>query len=572
MCNALGLPQVSTGAFASVYEMHCGNQSYAVRCFLTDNRDRHERYKKISEFVRNDHLPETVEFTYLEQGICLNTRWYPILKMEWIKGKLLSAYVDEHLEHPEKIKSLAEKFKAMVMALNAEGAAHGDLQHGNIIVCGDELRLVDYDGMFVPALSGQLSYELGHPNYQHPRRTSIHFGNYLDNFSSWLIYITLHSVRQDPNLWKNFNGGDERLLFSKKDMLAPAKSALFSDMLSHSNSEIRAHSEILLDLLEMAPEDVPSLGDAFAGSGKPRFQHYLNRLESNARNAWSAFAKELGGVKNLVFTPFSGSNGRGEPHLEVNRTISESKRNPAVTEKFRQTLPTKKQWSEFSNEDRSEIIAKIDNLLILKTLSESKNPSLIEVAAEIAAHKVTQSAEQARQFISGLILSLKKAPHDQAKLELVLEERLYAAFHGCKNHCVGSMPEWLSGLYFESLDAILLRRSGHSLESSQPRPLNMAHVNVAPILQVWLRMPWANRALLEDFLIERAGNVNFSEEFRVRCIYAARQLLDLYNMRYVTVNQGEEYKQKIRAAKVRLASKRYSFLVGIALDDKWSNI
>ncbi len=36
------------------------------------------------------------------------------------------------------------------------GLAHGDLQNGNALVDKTQLRLVDYDGMFVPAMGGRM--------------------------------------------------------------------------------------------------------------------------------------------------------------------------------------------------------------------------------------------------------------------------------------------------------------------------------------------------------------------------------------------------------------------------------
>jgi hypothetical protein len=70
--------------------------------------------------------------------------------------------------------------------------AHADLQHGNVLLVPTgnalALRLIDYDGMYVPALAGQRSGELGHPAYQHPQR--LREGTYnaeVDRFSHLAI-------------------------------------------------------------------------------------------------------------------------------------------------------------------------------------------------------------------------------------------------------------------------------------------------------------------------------------------------------------------------------------------------
>jgi len=115
--------------------------------------------------------------------------------MEWVEGEQFDDYIVESLGNPAKLGQLLTKFLAMMDELRQAGIAHGDLQHGNIIMCGNELRLVDYDGMFVPAMNGYLASELGHRNYQHPQRAAHHFGPYLDNFSAWVIYASVRACR-----------------------------------------------------------------------------------------------------------------------------------------------------------------------------------------------------------------------------------------------------------------------------------------------------------------------------------------------------------------------------------------
>jgi len=52
------------------------------------------------------------------------------------------------------LQQLAERFRTMVSRLKEAGIAHGDLQHGNILVIDDDYKLVDYDGIYVPSLNG----------------------------------------------------------------------------------------------------------------------------------------------------------------------------------------------------------------------------------------------------------------------------------------------------------------------------------------------------------------------------------------------------------------------------------
>ncbi len=61
-------------------------------------------------------------------------------------------------------------------------------------------------------------------------RTEFDYNANLDNFSSWVIYISLIALSEQPQLWRQFRGGDECLLFRKDDFENPEKSSLFHNL------------------------------------------------------------------------------------------------------------------------------------------------------------------------------------------------------------------------------------------------------------------------------------------------------------------------------------------------------
>ena len=257
--DAMGLPRPITGSFASVYRMQCSEKDFALRLFLRNIPDQQRRYALISDFVQHDDLPYTVTFDYLENGIKLRGDWLPALKMEWVDGISLDDYIVEHLADAEKLEQLLSKFVRMMKELHDAGIAHGDLQHGNIILCGDELRLVDYDGMFVPKMIGYPANELGHRNYQHPKRAEKHFGPYLDNFSAWIIYASVRALQIDPRLMHQLGAGDDCLLFRQTDFVDPLNSATFSALEKHDNSELQLLGRFVRAQLDKDLPDIPYL-------------------------------------------------------------------------------------------------------------------------------------------------------------------------------------------------------------------------------------------------------------------------------------------------------------------------
>jgi serine/threonine protein kinase len=236
--DKLGLPRPISGSFASVYKIKCGEREWAVRCFTNNVRDQKVRYDAISLHLSAVNLPYIVPFEYLSEGININGIWFPVVKMQWVEGESLLHYIGRNLHNAEMLKEFASKWLKMIHELHAANIAHGDLQHGNILIHHDEIILIDYDGMYVPGLDGLPSSELGHRNYQHPGRNHEHFGLYIDNFSAWVIFISIAAVGVDASLWTSLGAGEaeERLLFRQKDFELPGASRAF-ECLEHVDDE-----------------------------------------------------------------------------------------------------------------------------------------------------------------------------------------------------------------------------------------------------------------------------------------------------------------------------------------------
>ena len=264
--DALGLPKPISGSFATVYQVDYRGRRHAVRCFLRHVPDIAQRYAAISAYLQQAALPATVEFSFLPQGIRLRGQWFPIVKMDWLEGSRLDVYVAQHLNDPHALLEITRQFLLLAQSLRQANIAHGDLQHGNLLVVNRQLRLLDYDGMFVPTLSGHQSNELGQPNYQHPRRSARDYGPQLDNFSVWVIALSLLGLALDPDLRFGFaGGGGEALLLQHSDFVNPAQSKLLLAMQRSPNPTLRSLTQSFLpylfvrDLNNVAPLEPTAL-------------------------------------------------------------------------------------------------------------------------------------------------------------------------------------------------------------------------------------------------------------------------------------------------------------------------
>lgn len=269
LLNQLGLPKPVSGSFASVYQLHTKvGQKWAVRCFLRNVPDQEARYRLISEHLQRCPLEWLVPFEFVHKGIRVSGEWFPILKMQWVSGVPLTEWIERHIDDAGALRSLQNSFTEMYRALQERDIGHGDLQHGNILIIDGKPRLVDYDGLFVPALAAMGSVELGHRHYQHPRRSAAHFGTYLDNFSAWSIWTSLHCLTQDARLWRKLGSGDECLLFQHEDYVTPSESVAFSCLEQHDSEVVRDASLTMRRLLTLEPENVPPLGEPIQGANE----------------------------------------------------------------------------------------------------------------------------------------------------------------------------------------------------------------------------------------------------------------------------------------------------------------
>ena len=257
--NQRGMPLVFSGAFACVYPVSVGNSTYAVRCFTREVSDQQARYGELSNYLLNVLPPSFVHFEYIERGISLRGDWYPIVKMEWVDGELLSRFVDSRLDQPDTLRRVAAQWRGGPTAsLRGLRIAHNDLQHGNVLVQRDgSIRLVDYDGMFLPKFRGERSPELGHKNFQHPERSSEHYDENVDNFPSLVIYLSLLAIASDPGLW-DFHDEDN-LIFTRNDYADPRSSELFGRLKSSPDQAVVRLAERLEEYCALPLEKVPDL-------------------------------------------------------------------------------------------------------------------------------------------------------------------------------------------------------------------------------------------------------------------------------------------------------------------------
>ena len=203
-----GQPVMTSGNFAVVFKMkdERDGKFYAVKCFIREQEGRTEAYKLIAEELENVDSPYLVPIRFLERELFVDTQQtgeteFPVLLMDWVDGQPLDKYLRENIYNQNTRRWVYCIFCLMADWLIQQPFAHGDLKPDNILVREDgSLVLVDYDGMYVPAMKGQKARELGSPDFRHPLRTEADFNAQIDDFSIATILLSIKAIVISPNL------------------------------------------------------------------------------------------------------------------------------------------------------------------------------------------------------------------------------------------------------------------------------------------------------------------------------------------------------------------------------------
>ena len=255
------------GQMANVYKATYNNEKFAIKIFTRKKEGLLERYEKLHNFfISKKELKQSPYFTtfdYIQNAIEMNlskqgkTAIFPIVKMRWAEGDTLESFI-EKTNDPKEIKTVSKNFMKLVDFLENHEIAHGDLHPKNILVDKKlNLKLVDYDCIYINDFKGKKQPETGDQDCQHPNREKFPYDEKIDRFSALVIYLALLAISEKIELKDHKDTGD--FIFSKSDFEKPNKSPLFKKFNEISSGSVTTLTEKLKKYCDQTKPNIPSL-------------------------------------------------------------------------------------------------------------------------------------------------------------------------------------------------------------------------------------------------------------------------------------------------------------------------
>jgi serine/threonine protein kinase len=258
-----GRPYSDKGNIAVVYQLsEKGSQAFVFRVFTGSGSsigELQQRYTEISQLVKQWPNKWLVNVEWLSEGLMINGQWRPAVLMERVDGVDLDKWLQQNRTNAAKLDAIANELRRLAKDLEQHNVAHGDLSHRNLMVStAGHLKLVDYDGVFLPSLSTVIPKESGVPGMQHPqRKIGSSYGLLMDRFSVLVLYATFLYIKLKPNgLPKQCDDG---LILLREHFLNPAGSPL-DDMLQSPDPELRMVANAIVKASKQPFAETPTLG------------------------------------------------------------------------------------------------------------------------------------------------------------------------------------------------------------------------------------------------------------------------------------------------------------------------
>ena len=339
------------GSYAVVFKATHNNNIFAIRCFISANPEVFWRYSRIDAYLKGINESWVTIFDFIDNEFKMKGGRFPVVKMDWIEGALLNNYISTHLQDNNALNNLQKAFVVLSESLERNKISHGDIQCGNVVIQGSVdnplIKLIDYDGMYIPEFQNMSCLERGRSEFQHPYRTQMAFDEKIDRFSFWVIIAALEALKYKKDLWlASTQGGYNTLdntLFVGSDFRNFNQSTLVNKLYSLNTESVNFYLNKLNEFCVGSSLNIekPTLFDGIS--------------TTTERNAHSTEIKEINinkpSLDVITIKSFpSGANVLIENHFKIGQTPLTLKKDTVINQRIILSYGTKIKLIQIDND------------------------------------------------------------------------------------------------------------------------------------------------------------------------------------------------------------------------------
>ncbi|RKS00572.1 protein kinase family protein [Flavobacterium sp. 102] len=376
-----------SGSFAVVFKALENDKEIAIRCFIGTDIDYVERYRKIDNYLKTIKENWKTNIQFLDNEIEINGKLFPVVKMDWVEGKLLDRFLNINLQNNEVLSELQKQIFKTSRNLEKNRIAHGDIQCGNIIIKEvngkPKIKLIDYDGMYIPDFIGEKQIERGRSEFQHPNRNSFAFNEKIDRFSFWVILCALEALKFDKTLWKEIMQGGfntlDNLLFVASDFNDPNQSKLFNRLENLNQPSLNFYLEQIKNSLITSTVGLVKLFGQIENVDE-ELQIIENEQQFDKSTPLNIRSSNQVEHINITSIPNSASV-RNKNYINIGKTPIKIDRSRYLNEEIKIIFGTKSKSiiiDEFSN----DINVDFDKIILSKPIIKKTEPIITPIIEE----------------------------------------------------------------------------------------------------------------------------------------------------------------------------------------------
>jgi hypothetical protein len=266
------------GPFGNTLEFRHGAQWLVLEAIHPTGTKKAVRVPVHDRFAQDDHIQRlrlvaekldeqranwfpAFEIYFYDFGGDVQLKPCPVVVMDWIAGETYASALWKQRNNPKELRALNSQLSQLIEVMKQGGFDHGDVSVSNLrVMPNGMMMLLDPDSLIHESMSLSQNLELGHPTWNHPKRSTAHT-KHLHVIPYELMKWFNRGLQADPTLLTETPDLEE-FYFTEQDLANPYESERFERLVNALHiSNSMPEGKSIFNLMNALCDDFEHLGN-----------------------------------------------------------------------------------------------------------------------------------------------------------------------------------------------------------------------------------------------------------------------------------------------------------------------